>query len=38
MYSDSAKAALDDTVEWLKEGGDVAVNCCLLYSAVDVDR
>ena len=23
----SAKAALDDTVEWLREGGEVAVSC-----------
>jgi len=30
ICSESAKAALDDTVEWLKDGGDVAVSCKLL--------
>jgi len=27
---DSATLALTDTVDWLKEGGDVAVSCLLL--------
>jgi len=30
VCSDSFKDALDDTVQWLKDGGDVAVSCCLL--------
>lgn len=33
LCSESAQAALNDTVEWLNEGGDVAVSCVTAVSS-----